>query len=122
MGSVSNKLIALISLVGLIFSVILVKNELLIGNYCPKVLILPACYIVLVAFFLVLLSCLIKTRLISILLFEIGADVGLILAIWFSFAQFKGLKQCPVSFGIPLCYASLATFILLSILQFFRVR
>ncbi len=51
------------------------------------------------------------------MIFWMGALPGISIAIWFSSLQLMGYAHCPVLFRIPLCFASLATFTILIILN-----
>ena len=104
-----------ISIIGLLFSIYLVFNDILIGDYCPKFLNIPACIIVLIAFFLVILGNFNFS--INSFLRKIGLAIGLILAIYFSYNQLMNILKCPVILSIPLCYVSLITFIILIYLE-----
>jgi len=97
----------------------LVFNELSSPGYCPPLpwLGIPACYAVLVFFLLVLASQFVRHSSVSKLLFQLGAIPGLFTAVWFSVHQAKGEINCPRLMSLPLCYVSLATFLLLIILH-----
>ncbi len=98
---------------GVIASIILVYKEISLSNYCPRVFDIPACYIVLLSFLLVLGSVILNNKYI----FGIGTSLGLILAVWFSYNQLIGKNVCPVFTNIPLCYVSLLTFMAIIILN-----
>jgi hypothetical protein len=51
------------------------------------------------------------------LLLQVGAIAGLATAIWFSVSHAQGSIQCPILLGIPICYAALADFLVLIILN-----
>lgn len=108
-------LINIISMIGLLFSIDLVCKDLKNEDYCPKFLKIPACYIVLFSFFLVLLS---NAIINNLLLYLLGSIIGLYLGLWFSYHEIRKTKKCPRFFEIPMCYVSLFTFILLIILKF----
>ena len=92
---------------GIVFSVYLVIKDVLSGDYCPEIFRIPACYIVLFAFFLVRIS---LTKINSSKLFYAGSLTGLTLAIFFSYSQIAGKEKCPVLLNVPLCYGSLFLF------------
>lgn len=115
-----EKAIFRISTLGLFFAVYLVVSEMVQPGFCPEFLQIPACYIVLVAFLLVSISCLVRKRLFNMVLFDMGATVGLGLAIWFSINQYLGLKECPKLLEIPMCYASLIVFLSLWVMKIFE--
>ncbi|MGM0380039.1 MAG: hypothetical protein ACQEQE_09860 [Bacillota bacterium] len=104
-----------ISIIGLLFSIYLVINEIIIGDYCPEFLNIPACIIVLIAFFLVILGNFNLS--INNILRKTGLFIGLILAIYFSYNQIMNISKCPVILNIFLCYVSLITFIILIYLE-----
>lgn len=95
---------------GILATLWLVGNEIIQGDYCPKLFGSPACYLVLAAFFLVLIAMFIGNKKYNRLLYGLGATLGLFIAIWFSINQIFNLKECPKWFGLPLCYLSLLTF------------
>ena len=51
-----TKTIMIISFIGIIFGIWLISKDLKIPGFCPKLLIIPACYLVTIAFFLVYAS------------------------------------------------------------------
>jgi hypothetical protein len=99
--------IIVIAVVSLIFTLWLVYNEIADPPYCPRIFYIPACYLVFVAYSLVIISEFIKKREANILMYLGGAGLGFVLAVWFSFNHIAGLERCPIFFGIPMCYASL---------------
>lgn len=108
-------LINVISLIGLLFSIDLVHKDLKNSDYCPKFMKIPACYIVLFSFFIVLLS---NTIINNSFLYIFASIIGLYLGLWFSYHEIRDTKKCPRFFNIPMCYVSLLTFIALIILKF----
>lgn len=115
-----SKTIMIISFIGIIFGIWLISKDLKIHGFCPKLIILPACYPVTIAFFLIYASSYSRRKKTSNTLFFTGDGLGLVLAIWFSFSQIMGLQECPKLFGLPLCYASFFTFLLLLILHLIK--
>jgi len=85
-----------------------IKNK----NFCPKVFKVPACYLVFIAYILVLISIYIN----SFWWFLGGALPGVLLALWFSYKEYFLHEKCPRFFRLPMCYLSLVGFILLWIL------
>lgn len=106
--------INLLSIIGLFFSINLIRLDIKDSNYCPKIFNIPACYLVLISFAIVLIS---NTILSSLLLFMFGSALGLILGLWFTYNEIRGSKKCPRFFNVPLCYVSLVTFILLIVIK-----
>ncbi len=98
---------------GIVFSLWLVYSEIVYGNTCPPypLLGIPACYMVLGFFTLIVLSQHIKKY--ERPLFLTGALMGLLTAIWFSISQVIGTAECPKLLGIPLCFVAGITFFVL---------
>lgn len=85
----------------------LVLDEFNNGNVCPKLLEIPACYIifgfVILAFFAHFTK---NTK-----LFFVAASVPFIIAVIASTMQFFGNAECPkTGSGIPMCYLSFLFF------------
>jgi hypothetical protein len=116
-----TKSIMIISFLGIIVGVWLISKDLKNPGFCPKLSIIPACYLVVIAFFLVYASAYIIKKKTYNALFFTGDGLGLILAIWFSISQVFGLQECPKLFGLSLCYISFFTFLLLLGLHLIRV-
>jgi hypothetical protein len=108
-----------ISSLGILATLWLVFNELQTAGHCPTypLLGIPACYLVLVFFLLVVGAQLVKDRNAGNLMFYSGALAGLGTAIWFSANQILGTARCPVEFDIPLCFVALLTFVALIVLR-----
>jgi len=106
-------MINIISLLGLIFTIFLILDEFKKPGYCPRFLKIPACYLVFLAFLLVLLS----EKLLINNLFILGVCIGLGLAAWFSINQLLGRHQCPQLFKIPMCFVSFFVFLILIVLK-----
>ena len=104
-----------ICLIGLLFSIDLIRRDIRNPNYCPKFLKIPACYIVLLSFLTVMFS---NTILNNLLLYLVASFIGFFLGIWFSYHELRKLKECPRFFKVPMCYISVLTFILLITLKF----
>ena len=115
-----TKSIMLISFIGIIFGIWLISKDLKLSGFCPKLIIIPACYPITIAFFLIYVSSYARNIKTSNILFFIGDGLGLVLASWFSFSQIIGLQECPKLFKLPLCYAAFFTFLLLVILQLIK--
>lgn len=106
----------IITVTGLLSSLILVWKDFLSNGYCPKILRIPACYLV--------LGCYAMT---SVYIFQIihvesifllGSFSGVLIAFWFSFTNVLKLNKCPVFLTIPLCYLSLIAFVLLIMINY----
>ena len=114
--------IILVSAASLLLIPWLVYNELATPGYCPPypMLGLPTCYVMPVFLILVLASQFVRQSALSSLLFQSGVIAGLATAIWFSVNHVIGNVQCPLLFGIPLCFAALAVFLVLITLNQIR--
>jgi len=119
MASKYRKWIIIIAGLAIPVTLWLVFSELSSPGFCPAlpVLGIPACYAVLLFFLLVLVSQFVRKSSVWKFLFQLGAIPGLFTAVWFSVQQAKGELNCPQLLSLPLCYVSLATFLLLIILQ-----
>ncbi len=115
-----NKTIMIISFIGILFGVWLISMDVKSPGFCPKVLFIPACYLVSIAFFLVYSSSYFLNKKTSDMFFYIGNVLGLVLAVWFSFAQIINLQECPKLLNIPLCYVSFFTFLFLLVLHLIK--
>ena len=74
---------------------------------CPNIGI-PACYLVAIAYFLILVSCIDHNKKLFRRLFYAGVGVVMGLAIGGSVMQVTGMGECPKSSGgFPMCYISL---------------
>ncbi len=114
----SDAAVTFISVLGIIGSVFLVYRELVYGNYCPQFFGIPACYLTLLAYAMVLISVVAFRK----LLFSVGTFLGLLLAIWFSVHHYSRSIICPIYRDIPLCYASLVAFGLILVLGLLRTE
>lgn len=109
----------ILSLVGIIFSIYLIIIDLTISEYCPKIMLIPACYIAIIAYLLIFCSQLVKPNYNFKFLFYCGFIIGFLLAIWFSYNQILLLENCPKIIGIPMCYLSLILLILILLTNFY---
>ena len=109
--------IFIISFLGFIASMVLVLRNKRNPDYCPKFADLPACFIVALAYVLVLVSAVLNLKWLSDLMFFGGAFVGLSVGLWFSYRNITKQEDCPKLFIIPLCYASFFMFVLLIVLR-----
>ncbi len=115
-----NILILIILIAVLVFSINLVYLDYTIGDICPKIGMIPACYLVLFYFIILLLLHIFKT---SVLIFIIFSGFALALAIFSSVGQLIGVTQCPKSdFGFPLCYIALLFFSSLILMKFIEEK
>lgn len=97
------------------FGLWLIYNELRSPGYCPPYPLLgfPTCHVVPFFFLLILASQFVSSEKFASLMFQVGAIAGLATAVWFSVNHALGNLQCPILFGIPLCYAALVDFLAL---------
>lgn len=106
-------MINIISTIGMLTSIYLSVNEIFNPGYCPRILNIPACFIVLVLFILTILfnyKSMDKA-------YYIVTTIGLLMGIYFSYLNIFSDKVCPVIFKVPLCYVSVLTFSLLIYLK-----
>jgi len=87
-------------------------------NVCPKLLGIPACYIVLLFFVLILLSHIFQSYMGTRLWYYVFLTVPLLLALSGTITELSGKVICPrTSGGTPMCYISLGICMLLLILK-----
>ena len=112
----SDAAMSFISFFGILGSTYLTYQELSVGNVCPRFFGVPACYLVLAAYVLILIS------VVSLRKFFYGTGVflGLLLGVWFSLNHYTGVIVCPEIRNIPLCYVSLLAFAIIFILGMIR--
>lgn len=78
-----------------------------VAGSCPCIGI-PACYLVMIGYFLILSSCINHNKAPFRKLFYAGISIVLGLAAMGSFMQVTGLGECPQNeSGFPMCYISL---------------
>lgn len=112
----------IISILGLLTIIFLVSKQIIIGNICPPLFEIPACFIILILLVLIILSH-IKIFKDRNMIYFLCAILGLLIAIYFSFSQIRGLQDCPQCLiGIPLCYLSVLMFTLLLILKILEIK
>jgi len=89
---------------------------------CPNIGV-PACYLVAVAYFLILVSCINLNKSLYQKLFITGVTVVLGLAVVGSFRQATGMGECPqTGSGFPMCYISLFMAMAITIAFFVKDR
>lgn len=85
----------------------LVEQEFSVGDICPKILKIPACYIVFVCFLSALVFHLSKLKKRQLYYF---VSIGLVtlIALTGTIGELTGTTECPkTSGGIPMCFISL---------------
>ena len=112
---VSRIILFICTITGIVFSAYLVVNEIYSPGFCPVIFYIPACYLIIASFILVLISLFINKVQARLAIFYIGAILGLGIAIWFSIGQIMGTKECPSLLNIPLCYGSAVLFVIIII-------
>lgn len=96
-----------ISAVGFWGALNLSIEEWQVAGTCPCIGI-PACYLVMIGYFLILSSCINHNKALFRKLFYAGISIVLGLAAMGSFMQAAGLGECPQNeSGFPMCYISL---------------
>lgn len=86
----------------------LVQQEYMLGDQCPKILSIPACYIVLVCFGSALIGH-ITNRNIGDIIFRIAMVIVTLIAMYGTIGEVFGFAECPKSsLFIPMCYISLS--------------
>jgi hypothetical protein len=110
--------IKILSIIGILVSSALIIQEIQTPCYCPPypLIGIPACFLVLAFFSLILSSQYIKGQNLSLGLFWGGTIIGFLTAIWFSTNQLLGFAKCPQWFSIPLCFVAFLTFATFGIL------
>ena len=100
----------------------LVIEEYAIGNICPKILNIPACYIVLGFFAGALISHLYPSK-ISTRFYFIFIGSVCIIAVTGTLGEIFGFASCPKTHsGIPMCFISLAICILLIVFKLLHIK
>jgi len=86
----------------------LVMNEWRVGNICPEILGIPACYIVLVCFTIALIAHLLPSSKGKWIYFFFVGIVTLIASTG-TIGELTGMAKCPrTAGGTPMCFISLA--------------
>ncbi len=107
--------IIVLLLIGIWGSGGLVWEEIQTGDGCPKIWIVPACAIILLSFLIPLIVHVFKK---NNKLYFIFTGLAWSIAVVASSMQFKGSGECPkLDNGTPMCYLSLAIFLLLILLK-----
>ena len=108
-------LIILIFAFGIYGASDLVIGEINQGNVCPKILGIPACYIIMACFVIPLLIH-VANKLTS--WYFTFTSLAFSIAAFASYYQYNGLAECPkAANGTPMCYYSLAIFTSLIVLR-----
>lgn len=97
-------------------------NEATHGNVCPKLFVIPACYIVVV---LAVISLLAHLHVMKLGTKTFYSCIGIIAGISLTgtIGEFAGFAQCPPSSsGIPMCYYALGVSAAVLILKWIEQR
>ena len=87
-------------------------------NICPKIMGIPACYIV-ASCFITALSCHIINTPTSTLFYFVFIGIPGVIALIGSITELSGKTVCPkTASGIPMCYISLAFCVALIVLKY----
>ena len=100
----------------------LVREEFTTGDICPKIVGIPACYIILTCLILIVVS---QSNLLKDKnrLFFIGAGVAATIALVGTIGQLMGWLECPkTEGGIPMCFLSWGLFASLLLLKFIEIK
>ncbi len=115
-----NYLIFIIFILGIFGTGNLAYNNFLQEGVCPKLGIIPACYIVLACFVIPFIVHIFNTGRIVYFLFT---GFALALATYASIGQLFGNLQCPkVESGMPMCYISFVIFAGLILLKIILLK
>jgi hypothetical protein len=115
-----NRLIVLLLIVGVSLSLELVIKGTHLSNTCPMIGVIPACYLALTYFVLLLL---IQLRNKNELLFFVFSGFALALSLFASLGKIVGSIECPGTFlKIPLCFLVFMVFALIVALKFLVVK
>ena len=112
-SKILSVLIWIVALFGLKGTFDLVWKEFTEGGICPKIIGIPACYIIMSCLILILIS---QSKLLKDKnrLYFIGAGVAASIALGGTVAQLMGWLECPkTEGGIPMCFLSLGMFLCL---------
>jgi len=113
--NVLNSILILLFVLSILGASSLVYNEFVHHSICPKILNIPACYIIMGCFIIPLLGHLLKW---NNFIYFIGTGLAFSIALFGTITQLLETVQCPkTSTGIPMCFISLSIFTSLIILK-----
>jgi len=117
---VLNIIIILIFVASVLSASSLVYNEYINNSVCPKILNIPACYIIMLCFVIPLIGHLLKWK---NKIYFIGTGVAFSIAFYGTIMQILEIIQCPkTSTKIPMCFISLSIFTSLIILKRYLLK
>ncbi|MGH1336244.1 MAG: hypothetical protein ACRBFS_08955 [Aureispira sp.] len=109
-------IITFLFLVGILGASSLVYDEFIVGHICPKILGIPACYIIMLCLIIPLGVHLLIPRKTGY--YFLGISIALSIASYGSIMQILGIAECPkTSNGTPMCFLSFLIFISLFLLK-----
>ena len=115
-----NWLLLLVFFIGILGAGLLVYDEIKTTNVCPKLVGIPACYIIVACFIIPFFTHIAKGKNGIYFLFT---GIAFIIALVASIMQFTGLGECPkTSNGTPMCYYSLLLFTTLIFLKIVIIK
>ena len=115
-----NILLLVVFGIGIIGGALLVYDEIQSPNTCPKLVGIPACYIILACFIIPFITHIFKGK---NMLYFIFTGLAFVIALVASIMQFTGLGECPkTSSGIPMCYYSFLLFTTLITLKVILIK
>jgi hypothetical protein len=115
-----NVLLLLVFVIGIFGAGELVYNEISQHNVCPKLLGIPACYIILTCFIIPFVVHIFKAR--NYIYFAF-TGFAFVIALVATIMQFTGHAECPkTASGTPMCYYSLALFTSLIVLKWLFIK
>lgn len=110
-------IISIILAVGIYGTGDLVFREFTAQNICPKLLLIPACYIILACFVTALIVHL-SDKLHRV--YFVATGIAFSIAVYASVTQLFGITECPKTGNdIPMCYISLGIFTTLIVAKLF---
>lgn len=115
-----NWLLLFVFSIGILGAGLLVYDEIKTTNVCPKLLGIPACYIILTFFIIPFFTHIVKGKNVIYFLF---VGIAFVIALVASIMQFTGLGECPkTDNGTPMCYYSLLLFTALIFLKIVIIK
>lgn len=115
-------LIAILTVIGLLGVIPLVRSQLAYGDICPTIISIPACYIILGCLIFIIFH-LFRLAKWGRRLFWIGTLIALAIATFGSISNMTGYAECPkTEGGTPMCYISFLLFLGITVLGFFEGR
>ena len=112
--------ITLIFIMGIGGASSLVYNEFTNGLICPKLIGIPACYIIMLCFLIPFISHLFNLHK---LYYYIGTGLAFSIALYGSVMQLLRVVECPkTNRGLPMCFISLSIFTGLIILKLISLK